>query len=298
MKTHAFGLNLPFVYTIENDLKKISIIWHTPAEMRYYSLKNAANEISKKFNANNPTIMLFHGYQDSPLSFTSLANMYHNIGDYNILLLDCKDVIRGNYFHSVAMLQPISETISKFLTKLVQCNNMDPRTVQLIGMSLGAQLAGKIGDNVSKTLGKKLGRITGFDPAGPCFSGTNLNNVLDKKDAEFVDIIHVNKGIQGMVETLGHVDYMVNGGGPDQPGCSKSVCSHTRGMDLYEESFSIPDNLIGRKCSNWKTFLTGYCDNGITSTLGFNTSLEERGTYYLKTSSSSPFGYGLKGSQA
>lgn len=298
MKTHSFGLHLPFVRTIEQDLQRVSIAWHTPSQTTYYPLKNAANEISKKINASNPTIMLLHGFQDGPLRFTPLANLYLNMSDYNMLLLDCELVLRGNYFHSVAMLQPISESISKFFTKLVQKNNLDPRTVHLIGMSLGAQLAGRIGDNIFKTSNKKIGRITGLDPAGPCFSGTNLDNVLDKKDAGFVDIIHVNKGIQGMVETLGHVDFMINGGGPGQPGCSQSVCSHTRGLNLYEESFKIPDNLIGRKCSSWKTFLTGYCDNSSISILGYNTSLERRGVHYLRTSSSYPFGYGTIGSRA
>lgn len=64
----------------------------------------------------------------------------------------------------------------------------------------------------------KLPRVTGLDPAGPGFITTSKDNKLDKEDGKFVDVIHTNCFMQGLVEELGHVDFYLNGG-IIQPGC-------------------------------------------------------------------------------
>jgi hypothetical protein len=51
---------------------------------------------------------------------------------------------------------------------------------------------------MSSLLNLKFQRISGLDPAGPCFKNYNKNNKLDKTDAEYVDVIHTSEtfGIQ------------------------------------------------------------------------------------------------------
>lgn len=59
----------------------------------------------------------------------------------------------------------------------------------MIGFSLGAHVAGIAGQEILKlTSGRKIGRITGLDPAGPEFDGKDNYRVLDKSDARFVDV--------------------------------------------------------------------------------------------------------------
>lgn len=54
-------------------------------------------------------------------------------------------------------------------------------------------------------------RITGLDPANPCFNeGHNLTG-LARGDAEFVDIIHSNPGALGKRDSLGDADFYPNG---------------------------------------------------------------------------------------
>ena len=63
---------------------------------------------------------------------------------------------------------------------------------------IGAHLCGFLSKLTNSLLSLKFKRITGLDPAGPCFKNYDKNNKLDKTDAVYVDIIHTSKmlGIQ------------------------------------------------------------------------------------------------------
>ncbi|XP_077295410.1 phospholipase A1-like [Arctopsyche grandis] len=292
MKIQDFGLHLPFNNKIKDDLDTMSIIWHTPSE----SLKfKKARHISQKFDFEKPTVLIIHGFQDEPASMMPLSLAYHDYGSYNVLLVDAKNVITGNYIYSADMTQYIGKMLSEFLIELFEFARYDPKRVQLVGMSLGAHVAGWTGYYYKVLTKTKLGRITGIDPAGPCFSNNDLTKGLYRDHADFVDIIHTNKGLRGMVETLGHVDFFVNGGGPNQPGCSESSCSHGRAFELYLQSVRNSSSLVGRRCGSLIKFSDGMCNDNNILNMGLNSSTNSRGQYYLKTSSAPPFALGLDG---
>lgn len=52
---------------------------------------------------------------------------------------------------------------------------------------------------------KKIGRITGLDPAGPCFFHEKKDFKLKESDADFVDVIHTDSGVLGLAEPLGKI---------------------------------------------------------------------------------------------
>lgn len=80
-----------------------------------------------------------------------------------------------------------------------------------IGHSLGAQIVGQAGRNFTQQTGKQLPRITGLDPAKPCFNaGTGLSG-LQKTDAKFVDIIHTDPGVLAVEGAIGDADFYPNG---------------------------------------------------------------------------------------
>lgn len=69
--------------------------------------------------------------------------------------------------------------------------------------------------------------VTGLDPASPMFNTFVLSNeVLDKSDALFVDVLHTNIGLKGKYVPLGHVDFYANNGA-FQPGCGKGNIIYT-----------------------------------------------------------------------
>lgn len=95
-------------------------------------------------------------------------------------------------------------------------------SIHMIGHSLGAHICGIAADEFKKqTATWTIKRITGLDPAQPCFSNSQLS--LDKSDAPFVDVIHTNGQLMsrlglGLPDAMGHVDFYPNGG-KGQPGC-------------------------------------------------------------------------------
>lgn len=63
----------------------------------------------------------------------------------------------------------------------------------LVGHSLGAHICGFTAKELKKRQNKwKILRITGLDPAQPCFRNVDSSMKLHKSDASFVDIIHTN----------------------------------------------------------------------------------------------------------
>ena len=66
----------------------------------------------------------------------------------------------------------------------------------------------------------------GLDPAQPKFMFADKDQKLDASDAEFVDVYHTNAFLQGISESVGHVDFYMNGG-IIQPGCWAEISKLT-----------------------------------------------------------------------
>ena len=97
-------------------------------------------------------------------------------------------------------------------------------TLHLVGHSLGAHICGVAALELkNRQTSWRVSRITGLDPAQPCFRNVRLDLKLDHTDAPFVDVIHTNGRYMtrmslGLSEPMGHVDFYANGG-RSQPGC-------------------------------------------------------------------------------
>jgi len=143
---------------------------------------------------------------------------------------------------------------------------MDMSEVHLIGFCLGANVAGKAGEIVKNEIKRKIGRITGLDPAGPLF-GKEIGRTLDKRDAEAVDVIHTNAGRFGITENIGDTDFWVNSkywdngiviGSQVQPACTSKFglllknsetkrCSHLMAPVYFTLSINNPEMLTACK---------------------------------------------------
>lgn len=139
----------------------------------------------------------------------------------------------------------------------------------------------------------------GIDPARPNFKNKRESERISKKSAKYVEIIHIS-GYVGSLETLGHVDFFVNGG-KQQPGCwqgwVKMVCEHHRGVWYYAEAISDPSAFKGIRCSNYNDFFEKNCyQDSAYIAQDINASYVP-GNYFLQTASISPFGLGAEGTE-
>lgn len=77
----------------------------------------------------------------------------------------------------------------------------------------------------------------GLDPAGPGFHSAPDELSLDSQDADFVDVIHTNGGINfragelGIREGIGDADFYPNGG-RQQPACAFYLVSPWRSDEI------------------------------------------------------------------
>ncbi|XP_045484661.1 pancreatic lipase-related protein 3-like [Pieris rapae] len=236
-------------------------------------------------------IILIHGYLESSNGemVTAIAPelLKRNI---KLFALDASDVISFEYFRSSTYVRFMGEMLGRLLSDVIN-SGQNSSKIHLIGHSLGAHVAAVAGQQVYRDTGQKLNRITGLDPAGPCFSNVSLDSRLDASDADFVDVIHTNAGILGLNEPVGHKDFYPNDG-MSQPGCILSTCDHSRAWELFAESINKPDCFPARKCGNWTLYQNGVCAKNEMSHMGYKSERGSPGIYFLSTSSSAPFGLG------
>lgn len=84
----------------------------------------------------------------------------------------------------------------------------------------------------------------GLDPARPYFENNILKEHLQHGDANFVDIVHTNKGDFGWKNHVGDADFWPNKGGWAQPTCLAE--GQTTGK-LYFSNHLIVEHLLYTK---------------------------------------------------
>ncbi|XP_071827843.1 pancreatic lipase-related protein 2-like isoform X2 [Apostichopus japonicus] len=188
----------------------------------------------------------------------------------------------------------VAMEITLLLTELILTGDLKPSRVHLIGHSLGAHLAGYVGENLSG-----IRRITGLDPAGPGFDEDQLifeaECKLDPSDADFVDVIHTD-GFYGNMHPLGHTDFFPNDGFT-QPGCrftfTRNLCDHLSSLSYFLESVTTECPFIGYPCNSWEEFEDSKCQKCGTKgcpRMGYYADQSPaRGTFMMGTNSKAPY---------
>jgi predicted alpha/beta hydrolase len=80
-----------------------------------------------------------------------------------------------------------------YIEMLLESQKAEPKKFILIGHSLGAHIMGFAGSYINEKRHKKVGIITGLDPARPCFVDRDKRYRLDPTDAELVEAIHTSR---------------------------------------------------------------------------------------------------------
>ncbi|KAL3869916.1 hypothetical protein ACJMK2_042538 [Sinanodonta woodiana] len=273
---------------------------------------------SSNFITTRPTRFIIHGFlQHGQVKWIKdMADEFLKKEDCNVIAVDWGDGAWLPYTQAVANTRIVGNEIASLINFLDQGEETLFQRIHLIGHSLGAHVAGYVGQRIHG-----IGRITGLDPAAPNFVDTDPLVRLDHTDAGFVDIIHTDDSEfdyvsgYGMFDPVGHVDFYPNGG-KYQPGCSEKTvsnlmytayykglenaedilsCSHSRAISLFIESINSECHFTAFRCPSLEDLdrNEGNCmrcePNGCPK-LGFlaDQSLA-RGSFYLRTRPDDPY---------
>ncbi|XP_023218554.1 pancreatic triacylglycerol lipase-like [Centruroides sculpturatus] len=238
----------------------------------YQILNDSESILQSNFNPDLPTIIFSDGWSTSPESEAChmIKNIYLMTMDCNLFIIDWEVGSKRFYIpQSIQHSYAAAKQVTQFLFTLQNVTGIDFSSIHMIGMSLGAHLVGFVGKGIGNDT---IGRITGLDPAGPCFIGFRNEHRLHYTDAKFVDVILGNIGGFGIDAAIGDVNFRPNDQ-RIQPGCTDKLlrngdilslildkCSHARAFLLYFNSMLYPSCLpVGHSCSDYKSFVEGKC---------------------------------------
>jgi len=194
--------------------------------------------------------------------------------------------------------------VGKYLAKCLNRRRVNKNQLHLFGHSLGGHGVGEAGRQLAK-LGRKPARVTGMDPAGPCFTSTAISqysclspqslSVIPLKDSKigvdsgvFVDIVHSNPGELGSSKNLGNVDYFVNGimGKKKGDKHTQSECENKIHLKAMKDSHSYAVKVVVASIRGNKGQTFGKTLQKATSPFKVGSLTKPRyisGSYYLKT---------------
>ncbi|XP_017890648.2 exosome component 10 [Ceratina calcarata] len=283
------------------------------------------------FQIERKTIIIVHGFLSHGQEpwISNLEKAFLRWGDVNVVVVDWSaGGNTWNYYKAAVNTKVVGYQISRFLEHIENAtyagNNSDKivwGSIYLVGHSLGAHICGFTAKELKKRHSPwKVERITGLDPAQPCFKNADPAVKLAKSDAPFVDVIHTNGKLLheiglGLPGPIGHVDFYPNGG-KSQPACiksnssyfsylpvpiqviDKSICSHGLSHHYLIESL-VTD--VKHNCTFWAHHwdlsyrnlfraARGTCNRSICSEMGINAiNYLQRGTFFVITADSAPF---------
>uniref|UniRef100_A0A8C8RCS5 Lipase domain-containing protein n=1 Tax=Pelusios castaneus TaxID=367368 RepID=A0A8C8RCS5_9SAUR len=249
------------------DLKVKLLLYTRKNQNCSESLSDSNTTASTNLDVTKKTVFIIHGFRptgSSPVWLKDIKELLLSLEDINLIVVDwnrgATTVIYQNAVHNT---RKVAEILRKYIDQMLE-DGASLDSIYMIGVSLGAHIAGFVG----KMYNGELGRITGLDPAGPSFSGKPPDERLDHTDAQFVDVIHTDMDVLGYRKPLGNIDFYPNGGA-DQPGCPQTVfagtqyfkCDHQRSVFLFLSSLRQSCNITTYPCDSYLDFRKGKCAN-------------------------------------
>ncbi|XP_073830213.1 vitellogenin-1-like [Musca autumnalis] len=277
---------------ISPEIEQMSFQLRTPCSSESFPIEEAEKILeSPNFDVNKKLVLFVGGWTSTieSNSIAYLAKAYNCRGDYNFLALNASYFIDTLYSWSAFNTEEMGRFVAIGLEKL---NDAIPlENIHLVGFSLGAHIVGSAGRYFQEMTGLRLPRITGLDPANPCFNEGEYLSGLQRGDADFVDVIHTNPGGLGKKEHIGDIDFYAGGFSNVKPGCSLFRCSHQRAWRYYGESIypGHEEDFMATRCNSLRKVHNGMCSRQPIP-MGFATPSSEKGIYVVPVKSKSPFG--------
>lgn len=257
---------------------------------------------------NSPIKFLIHGFLNSgnTAMVQTIKNAYMaRTEDFNVIAVDWtkgSGTSSLNYYACLItsrVVPLVAKGLAEFIVDLVEMQKVNILYVNVIGFSLGGQIAGLTGKRLIE-MGHKLPIIVALDPAQPSFKYNKESERLAPTDADYVEVIHTNCDDMGFLTPLGTADFYPNWGFDKigrMPGCLRSSCSHARAVEYFAESIMNPYAFEASKCDSFESMRDGRCqmeeDQNIVKAYMGGIQMESgksAGVFYLKTNKYAPYG--------
>lgn len=274
--------------------------------MKAFKIHQAGKEILalKGLDKTKKFVMLVGGYtsnvttveQQFKNAFRSLPNTYLIIIDHSPYTNDKIGLVKS-YNRAVKYVYYIGKALADMLT-VMRNGGISPKNMRCSGHSLGGQILGHTGEIFHKNTKEKIWRITGLDPAGPCFSKSPIQEQVRSGVAEYVEVYHCNAGELGTTSKIGDIDFFINKEGRVQPNCQTPgvpdildveghSCHHSACVKIWASTVKNPNLYLARECDSYKNFKNGKCDHNKKTVAGFWNPGKVKGIFYFLTSNRS-----------
>lgn len=225
-------------------------------------------------------------------AFATVPNIYLIMVDHSIYTSSKGGKI-ASYERSVKHTYYIGKALGNFLAGL-HAKGFPSNKIHCIGHSLGSQMLGYTGSRYIEATNEKIWRITGLDPAGPCFSNSLIENQIRSGVGQYVEVYHCNAGGLGTTSVLADIDFFFNKKGNKQPSCHEGLipakgesdaakCSHKACVRYYSMSIHLQNGFLAWACDNYEHYNEGKCAANQVTIAGYNNPGNATGLFYVST---------------
>ncbi|XP_011185244.2 vitellogenin-3-like [Zeugodacus cucurbitae] len=278
------------------DLNKMQFQLRTTCHKYSYPLLDA-NQIWRgpEFDPSKKVVILVTGWTttvNNSDAIDALAKAYNCRGDVNFVAVDIANFVDTIYTWSALNTEEIGKNLGEGIDLLSQIVPLE--NIHLIGHGLGAHIVGAAGRYFNYKTDKLVSRITGLDPAKPCFNEGHVLSGLQRGDAKFIDVIHSNPGVLGKRDPMGDADFFPGGLHPLPKGCNDIFCAHNRAWEYYAESAYPGNELIfmAKRCTTQTNLAGNKCPRA-EYPMGYAVPYELKGNYFLDVNTAAPYGMGV-----
>lgn len=309
IKKSLFNISGDHDKTLNKDVSSLQVYFYDFKNNfnMTYPISSAASDITTAFNLDVSRRLIFFvpGFKSNINRKTEelIRQTFRDVPDTYLIIIDHSaytSVTGGkaeSYSRSVSYVYYIGTVLGRFLADL-RSKGFPSSKIHCVGHSLGSQMLGYAGSAYLNITSEKIWRITGIDPAGPCFSNSFIEDQIRTGLAEYVEVYHCNAGGLGTTSVLADADFFLNKGNK-QPDCSSGVipvkgdsdqakCSHKACVTMWAKTVHLPGAYLAWSCSSYKSFSEGRCAGNEVTIAGYSNPGNATGVFYASTD-----GYGV-----